>query len=123
MFGMLAEGEYDHFWATISGPEGSPYENGTFELKVELCEGYPFLPPRINFQTKVFHPNISDEDGSVGVDFLREEWSPALTLVKVLLSIQSLMADPDSYIFLNLEATSALSESRDLFILLAQEMT
>ena len=32
LLGQHAENDYDHYWATISGPEGSPYEGGTLEL-------------------------------------------------------------------------------------------
>ena len=51
MMGQLAEDDHDHYWATISGPEGSPYEGGMFELMIELGEKYPYKPPRVNFQT------------------------------------------------------------------------
>jgi len=65
--------------AFIVGPEGSPYEGGLFKLFIELPNDYPFRPSRINYLTKVYHPNINC-NGSMSLRFLYDEWSPALTM-------------------------------------------
>ena len=80
--------------ATIMGPEGSPYEGGTFILSVTFPEEYPFKPPQVRFTTKIYHSNISSS-GSICLDILSSQWSPALTTQKVLLSISSLLCDPN----------------------------
>ncbi|PON31537.1 Ubiquitin-fold modifier-conjugating enzyme [Parasponia andersonii] len=71
---------------TIIWPSDTPFEGGVFLLSVKLPYDYPFKPPKIVFQTKVFHPNI-DEDGTVNIDILGNNWSPALKIEKMLLSI------------------------------------
>ena len=81
-----------HWQATIIGPEKTPYENGVFFLDIHFPADYPFKPPKINFKTKIYHCNISSS-GSICLDILKDKWSPALTINKVLLSICSLFSD------------------------------
>merc|ERR1712096_272689 len=71
-----------------------PYEGGLFFLKIQFPQDYPFKPPKIKFQTKIYHCNINDK-GGICLDILKEQWSPALTLKKVLISICSLLHDPN----------------------------
>jgi len=80
--------------ATIMGPEGSPYHGGVFYLKIVFPKDYPFKPPKIEFLTKIYHCNVNSS-GGICLDILKEQWSPALTVSKVLLSICSLMDDPN----------------------------
>ncbi|KAM9970703.1 hypothetical protein ACTFIW_008696 [Dictyostelium discoideum] len=83
-----------HWTATIMGPKDSPYEGGVFFLNINFPTDYPFKPPKISFVTKVYHPNIN-ASGSICLDILKEQWSPALTIPKVLLSISALLSDPN----------------------------
>ena len=76
------------------GPQESPYEGGVFFLSIQFPSDYPFKPPKIAFTTKIYHPNINN-NGSICLDILRAQWSPALTITKVLLSILSLLTDPN----------------------------
>ena len=78
--------------ATIIGPDETPYENGVFFLNIQFPHNYPFKPPRIKFTTKIYHCNIN-ENGSICLDILKDKWSPALTISKILLSISSLLTD------------------------------
>ena len=80
--------------ATVMGPDGSPYEGGTFFLKIDFPNDYPFKPPKIIFQTKVYHPNINSK-GEICLDILKESWSPSHTIHAVLMSLQNLFVDPN----------------------------
>jgi len=80
--------------ATIVGPDKSPYAGGIFHLKIRFPPDYPFKPPKIQFTTRVYHCNINDQ-GGICLDILKDNWSPALTISKVLLSICSLFTDPN----------------------------
>jgi len=80
--------------ARIGGPAGTPYEGGIFILHVEFPSDYPFKPPKVNFKTKIYHCNVN-ATGSICLDILKDQWSPALTLSKILLSIMSLLNDPN----------------------------
>merc|ERR1719464_2232035 len=86
------------FIALLAGPRDSPYEGGVFRLAVAVPPQYPLEPPRIRFETRIFHPNVGrgHTPGAICLDILRKEaWSPALTLERTLLSIASLLADPN----------------------------
>ena len=79
---------------TIMGPADSPYMNGIFSVKIDFPSDYPFKSPRVIFITKIYHPNIN-ATGAICLDILKEQWSPALTISKVLLSVCSLLTDPN----------------------------
>ena len=83
-----------HWRASIIGPEDTPYSGGIFDLDIYFPVNYPFKAPKCNFITKIYHPNINSA-GSICVDILKDSWSPALSISKVLLSISSLMNDPN----------------------------
>jgi ubiquitin-conjugating enzyme E2 D len=91
----------------------SPYAGGVFFLSITFPTDYPFKPPKVSFTTKIYHPNIN-ANGSICLDILRDQWSPALTISKgtprvfnainifnipffhlVLLSICSMLTDPN----------------------------
>jgi len=78
----------------IFGPSGSPYQGGAFKISIDYPTNYPFRPPKIVFLTKIYHPNISGS-GMICLDILKDKWSPALTIAKVLMSISSLLTDPN----------------------------
>lgn len=78
----------------IMGPADSPYTGGVFKLHIQFPTEYPFKPPHVQFTTKIYHPNINPI-GLICLDILKQAWSPALTISKVLLSITSLLTDPN----------------------------
>ena len=78
----------------IMGPSDSPYTGGVFKLTIQFPVDYPFKPPHMQFNTKIYHPNINAA-GLICLDILKGQWSPALTISKVLLSITSLLTDPN----------------------------
>ena len=79
---------------TIQGPPDTPYEGGVFALKIHFPRDYPFRPPNIRFNTKIYHPNITP-NGIICLDTLKNQWSCALTIVKVLQSLQLLLSEPN----------------------------
>ena len=103
-----------HWRASITGPEDTPYFGGIFSLDIHFPTDYPFKAPKMNFITKIYHPNINAA-GSICVDILRENWSPALTISKVLLSISSLMNDPNPNDPLDVEIADQYKNNRKLF--------
>lgn len=113
-----------HKWkAIIFGPPETPYEGGSFELEINFPKDYPFKPPHCRFVTKIYHPNINSE-GGICVDILKStSWSPALTIGKVLLSISSLMADPNPDDPLVPEIAHVFKTNRPIFNQTARQWT
>ena len=109
--------------ATIMGPENTPYEGGVFNLSIEFNDRYPFKPPKVKFVTKVYHPNISPGSGEICLDILKSQWSPALTMDKVLLSICSLLTDPNADDPLHGDAARLYKRSKSEFDMRAREFT
>ena len=83
-----------HWSATIMGPDDTPYHGGLFFLDIHFPADYPFKPPKVTFSTRIYHCNINS-NGGICLDILKDQWSPALTISKVLLSICSLLSDPN----------------------------
>ena len=88
-FGNLFE-----WTATVMGPADSPFEGGLFNLDITFPRDYPFRPPKVTFKTRVYHPNIN-RNGGICLDVLKDQWSPALSVSKLLLSVCSLLTDPN----------------------------
>ncbi|RLM87675.1 hypothetical protein C2845_PM04G30470 [Panicum miliaceum] len=85
-----------HWLSTIIGPQGSPYEGGIFFLDIVFPPDYPFKPPMVTFKTRIYHCNV-DATGKVHLDILKDGWSPAFTISKVLLAIKDIISNPDPY--------------------------
>ncbi|XP_035560221.1 ubiquitin-conjugating enzyme E2 E2-like [Canis lupus dingo] len=87
------KGDNIYEWrSTILGPPGSVYEGEAFFLDITFSPDYPFKPPKVTFRTRIYHCNINSQD-VICLDILKDNWSPALTISKVLLSICSLLTD------------------------------
>ena len=67
---------------------------GVFQLELFLPDDYPMCPPKIRFLTRIYHPNI-DRLGRICLDVLKNNWSPALQIRTILLSIQALLGAPN----------------------------
>ncbi|KAL6751694.1 ubiquitin conjugating enzyme [Haematococcus lacustris] len=90
----LKSGSLQKLTGWVPGPKDTPYEGGEYEVDIDLDDQYPFVPPRMRFVTKVWHPNISSQSGAICLDILKDQWSPALTLKTALLSLQALLSSP-----------------------------
>ncbi|XP_038648582.1 ubiquitin-conjugating enzyme E2 N-like [Scyliorhinus canicula] len=88
------EANVRYFHVVIARPQDSPFEGGNFKLELFLPEEYPMAAPKVRFVTKIYRPNV-DKLGSLCLDILKDEWSPALQIRTVLLSIQALLSAPN----------------------------
>jgi len=118
----MVDNKITHWTATIIGPIGSPFEGGKFTLDIVFPLEFPFKPPIIKFKNKMYHPNINT-DGLICLDILKDQWSPALSIFKVLLSISSLLADPNPNDPLNPNVATIYKTNREYYNKMAMEWT
>jgi ubiquitin-conjugating enzyme E2 C len=88
---------------TIKGANDTVYEGLTFKLSIEFPSTYPHKPPFVKFETACFHPNV-DQNGVICLDILKDKWSPVYNVKAILLSIQSLLGEPNNDSPLNTQA-------------------
>lgn len=79
---------------TIVGPKDTAYETQKYKLHLHFPNSYPYSAPVVKFITPCFHPNI-DMSGNICLDILKEKWSALYDVRTILLSIQSLLCEPN----------------------------
>nr|SVE83916.1 EOG090X0DZY [Daphnia pulex] len=94
---------------TIIGPKGTVYDGLIYKLSLTFPNGYPFTAPTVKFVTPCFHPNV-DTYGNICLDILKDKWSALYDVRTILLSIQSLLGDPNNDSPLNGQAAQLWSD-------------
>ena len=91
-------------WAgTIEGVSGTVYEGLSYKLSLSFPTDYPYSAPTVRFETPIFHPNV-DQFGNICLDILKEKWSAIYNVSSILMSIQSLLGEPNNDSPLNCQA-------------------
>ncbi|OIW25901.1 hypothetical protein CONLIGDRAFT_512084 [Coniochaeta ligniaria NRRL 30616] len=109
-----ADGNLLAWNATIEGPADTPYADLTFKLSFEFPSNYPYAPPTVLYKTPIYHPNV-DFSGRICLDILKDKWTPAYNIQSVLLSLQSLLGEPNNASPLNGEAAELWDKDPTLF--------
>uniref|UniRef100_A0A3Q1B0E0 Ubiquitin-conjugating enzyme E2 C n=1 Tax=Amphiprion ocellaris TaxID=80972 RepID=A0A3Q1B0E0_AMPOC len=114
--GISAFPESDNLFkwvGTIDGAQGTVYEGLRYRLSLDFPAGYPYQAPRVKFVTPCFHPNVDDQ-GFICLDILKDKWSALYDVRSILLSIQSLLGEPNNESPLN-TAAAELWEDQEAF--------
>lgn len=107
------DGENIFKWiGTISGPEETVYSGHKYRLQLEFPNSYPYSAPIVKFLTPCFHPNV-DLSGSICLDILKDKWSALYDVRTILLSIQSLLGEPNNDSPLNAQASILWANQTD----------
>lgn len=127
MAGPISEDNFFQWEALVSGPPGTPYEGGVFSALLSFPRDYPLSPPSMRFTTPVFHPNVYP-DGRVCISILHppgddphqyelssERWSPVQSVEKILMSVVSMLAEPNDESGANIDACKIWRQDREEF--------
>ena len=104
------------FWkAKLEGAKNTIYAGIKYELVLEFPAEYPMMPPRVAFTTPCYHPNVHEKNGDICLDILQDKWSCVYNVKTVLLSIQSLLSDPNTASPLNTHAAQLWDHDLDAY--------
>ncbi|KAJ6630649.1 ubiquitin-conjugating enzyme/RWD-like protein [Mycena sp. CBHHK59/15] len=123
--GITVETKDDNLFewkCAIKAASDSPYKNGTFHFTLSLPQNFPFKAPTVTFTTKIYHPGINEE-GSICVPVLRDEWKPSVTLSSVLVIIQEKVNNPSPDDPFEPEIAALLKNDKARFLAIAKEHT
>ena len=102
-------------WSSVvHGQSGTPYEGRKFMVTMDFPIEYPMKPPRVKFLSRIYHPNIS-VDGDVCIDILKQNWTPAFGIEKIMLCLLCILDEPNGNDPLNIEAGRLFLEDRAIF--------
>ncbi|RMD43657.1 hypothetical protein DV735_g1478, partial [Chaetothyriales sp. CBS 134920] len=125
--GPVSEDDLLVWEALIQGPEGTPFEGGVFPAELRFPKDYPLNPPKMKFIGEIWHPNVY-ANGEVCISILHppgddpnhyesasERWSPIQSVEKILISVMSMLAEPNDESPANVEAAKMWREQRSAF--------
>ncbi|XP_066431758.1 ubiquitin-conjugating enzyme E2 G2 isoform X1 [Eleutherodactylus coqui] len=131
--GPINEENFFEWEALIMGPEDTCFECGVFPAILSFPLDYPLSPPKMRFTCEMFHPNIYPDgrvcisilhapgDDPMGYESSAERWSPVQSVEKILLSVVSMLAEPNDESGANVDASKMWREDREQFNKIARQ--
>ena len=114
--GPIDDKDIYHWEAVITGPEETDYKDGVFLLDIVIPKEYPYKPPKCVFKTKIWHPNIDPDSGSICITVLKTKfWNPSMTIANILLSVMLLFYKPNFKDPLNWDARNEYEADKEKY--------
>jgi len=104
-----SDGNLFEWVGTIEGPTETVYAGLSFRISISFPSNYPYVPPTIKFESPCYHPNVDLTGGAICLDILQDKWSAVYSVQTILLSLQSLLGEPNNASPLNPEAAGLWS--------------
>ena len=108
--------------AMIMGPEDTPYDGGVFNVSMVFPPEYPFKPPKVQFTTKIYHPNIKST-GEICMDAVNDNWSPTCNVKYLLNVLSELIKNPNAEDGLEAEIAAQMKSDMPAFEAEAKRQT
>ncbi|XP_074016643.1 LOW QUALITY PROTEIN: ubiquitin-conjugating enzyme E2 G1 [Numenius arquata] len=123
--GLIDDNDLYRWEVLIIGPPDTLYEGGVFKAHLTFPKDYPLRPPKMKFITEIWHPNV-DKNGDVCISILHEpgedkygyekpeeRWLPIHTVETIMISVISMLADPNGDSPANVDAAKEWREDRN----------
>ena len=91
----IVDDNITHWNVILTGPEESPYAGGKFTVKVDFSDNYPFKCPKMQFITKIYHPNIKTDNGEICAQAIQNSWVPTLNANFIIKMLMELITNPN----------------------------
>ncbi|MBS7287824.1 MAG: ubiquitin-conjugating enzyme E2 [Candidatus Freyarchaeota archaeon] len=105
------DGDLTHWKGVILGT--GVYDGGVFEIEIFIPRDYPFKPPKIQWNTPIWHPNVRESEVCIGI--LGKDWTPNTTIVGVIEALRVLLNFPNPYSPFNTEAADQMLNDKKKF--------
>jgi ubiquitin-conjugating enzyme E2 R len=108
----------------IFGPPGTIYQGGYFKAHLKFPTNYPYSPPTMRFMTPLWHPNVYNGDLCISIlhppvedphsgELPCERWNPTQSVRTILLSVISLLNEPNTSSPANVDASVMYRKYKD----------
>ena len=95
-------------------PNMGLWSGDVFDFSFQVLPDYPYSPPHVRCETKIYHPNVSFYDGKVCLG-IREWWRPVHDVSTVIYGIINIFYEPALDISVNQQAASLLKKNEENF--------